>query len=74
VELACLAGLHQLDGVLVFLTLTLLQLLSQLVLPLHAAHESHAPTIAPLLAAQAHTPESSCLFLPIQHLSGMLGK
>jgi hypothetical protein len=42
-----------------------LMLLSQLVLPLHAAYESHAP--APLHAAHAHAPESSCLCLPIQH-------
>jgi hypothetical protein len=54
------------------LMLTLLQLLSQLVLPLHAAHKSHAP--APLHAAQAYTPEPSCLCLSIQHLLGMLGK
>jgi hypothetical protein len=42
------------------------------VLPLHPAHESHALT--PLHAAQAHAPETSCLCLPIQHLSGMLVK
>jgi hypothetical protein len=46
--------------------------MSQLGLPLHAAHKSHAP--APLHAAQAHAPESSCLCLAIQHLSGMLRK
>jgi hypothetical protein len=33
------------------MTLTLLQLLSQLVLPLHVAHESHALAPAPLHAA-----------------------